>query len=145
MKSTDFLNEADPITRNGAAVKPIKGLYNARVGDILEIGVEGFPHKIHSKIAKIGKSGKLMDTNGNIFDRSGKVYRRKGYELGNTTGKIVWARHMTQKQLDKEHDKRRREFLKTYDWNDLDPKRIEEILKILRVSFGDIQKWRQYV
>jgi len=131
------LNE---MTKDGAAEKPIKGLHNAKPGDIIEIGIEGQRHKVQSKIDKVVSNNRLQDKDGNIFGRDGMIYRRKGWQLRDTKGKIVSAKHMTQKQLDDEHDNRRRKYLKETNWDKLDAEQIEKILKIMRVSFGTIQK-----
>lgn len=130
---------------DGAVTKSINGLHDARVGDIIKIGVEGSRHKIYSKIAKIVANNRLQDSEGNVFGRDGMVYRRKGWELRNTKGKIVSAKHVTQKELDQEHHQDVIRFLTRYNWDTLSPEQLETILKTIRVSFGDIQKTRSYI
>jgi len=132
------------VTKDGAAIKPIKGLHNAKPGDIIEIGVEGSRHKIQTKIAKVVSNDRLQDRDGNIFGRDGMIFRKRGYLLKQLThnkkGKIISAKHITQNQLDDEHDKDRRKYLNQYDWDKMDTERLEKILKIMRIDFGTIQK-----
>ena len=93
MKNVEsFLNEGE---------KYIKGLHQAKVGDHINIGIEGQRNKEYSKIAKILDSDKLVDTNGNIFGRNGVIIRRKGgWAKYIGKGKIVSAQIITQKQFD---------------------------------------------
>ena len=132
-------------TKDGAATKPITGLHDAKPGDIINIGVEGQRHKFVTKIEKIVSNDRLQDREGNIFDRNGKIYRRKGWQLRGTQGKIIYAKHVTQKELDAGHDKDRRRYLKEYRWDELDAERIEKVLKILRIDFGTMQKRIPYM
>lgn len=132
------------VTKDGAAISPVTGLYDAKVGDIIEIGVEGSRNKQQTKIAKATPT-KVTDSDGNIFLRSGMIYRRSGFQASVLApGKKVYAKLVTQKQLDKSHDKDRRNYLSKQDWNKIPADKIEKILKIMNVSFGDAQKLRRY-
>jgi len=132
------------VTTNGAADKSITGLHDAKVGDIIQIGIQGMPQKLVTKIARVVSSNRLQDEEGNVFGRDGIIFRRKGYQLAGSTGKIVSARQVTQKELDNAHDKQRRKYLKGYDWDKLDDERLTKVLNLLRVDFGDIQKRKPY-
>ena len=132
---------AKPDRSQGAVLKNIIGLHDARVGDIIKIGIEGTRQKITVKIAKVVAKDRLQDTEGNIFDRDGKVFRKKGFFLQNLApkGKIVFAKPATQKQLDADLAERKLEFLSNQNWKKVPLKKRESILKILNVSFSTMQ------
>lgn len=128
---------------NGALLKAIKGLHNAKVGDIIKIGVEGSRRKFTTRIQKIVGKDRLQDIDGNVFDRSGKIFRRKGINLIGTKGKIIFAKQATQKELDDDLFERKIDFLSKIKWNKKSPEKIDQILKILNVEFGTIQGSRR--
>ena len=131
-------------TKDGAADKPIKGLYDAKPGDIIKIGIEGTRDHFYTIIDKIVANDRLQDRDGNIFGRNGRIFRRKGYQLSGTSGKVVSAKHVTQKELDDDHATDRRKYLIDTNWSNVDDEQIVKILKILRVSMGTIQKRYKY-
>ena len=125
----------------GAMLKPVKGLHDARPGDIIKIGVEGTRQKVTVKIAKVVANDRLQDTDGNIFDRSGRVFRKKGFFLKHLApkGKIVFAKHVTQKELDDELVEKKIEYLNKQDWKKVSLEKREAVLKILNVQFSTMQ------
>ncbi len=130
--------------KDGVADKPIKGLFDAKPGDIIKIGIEGIRIKLYTKIDKVVANDRLQDRDGNIFGRNGRIFRRKGYQLRGTSGKIISAQHVTQKELDDDHAEDRRRYLSKTDWKHVDDDQIIKILKIMRVSMGTIQKRINY-
>jgi len=135
----------DEITRtNGAVDRKLPGLYNAQVGDIIEIGFEGSRIKHKAKIAKVVGNDRLVDADGNIFNRSGIVFRRKSYPLTSFRGKIISAKQMTQKALDNDHEDRKVDYLKRNNWENVDPETRDKILSLLRVSFTSMQGMKDY-
>lgn len=129
---------------DGAVDKPIRGLHDAQPGDIIEIGIEGTRNKSMTRIKKVVGQDRLVDTNGNIFNRNGVVYRRAAYPLKSFPGKIISAKHVTQAELNADHEKRKVAFLKSKKWEDVDPEIRDQILKMLRVSFSSMQGMKEY-
>jgi hypothetical protein len=120
--------------------KPVKGLHDARVGDILKIGIEGSRQKVNIRIAKIVANDRLQDTDGNIFDRSGHIFRRKGGIIGmSTKGKIVFAKHATQKELEKDLLDRKIQHLDNIKWKSMSDEKIEAVVQVLNINFGPVQ------
>ena len=102
MKSLEEINEGE---------KYLKGLHQAKVGDYIQIGVEGSRYKGFSKIAKVLPTDKLVDTEGNIFSRNGTIIRRMtGWTQQGK--KIVSAQIVTQKYFDEEYKKIKVDFIK---------------------------------
>ena len=135
----------EALTKDGATSRNVTGLYNARVGDIIEIGIEGTRHKMQTKIAKVTEK-KVTDREGNIFHRDGNIFRRKSWQAVTLApGKKVYAKHVTQKNLDDGHHKDRLNYLKKYRWENLDEARLKQVLSILRVDFGTVQKRIPYM
>ena len=135
------LFEVSKMKRVGdAALKPVKGLHDARVGDILKIGIEGSRQKVNIRIAKIVANDRLQDTDGNIFDRSGRIFRRKGGFIGTSTkGKIVFAKHATQKELEKDLLDRKISHLDGIKWKGMSEDKIEAVIQVLNIQFGPVQ------
>ncbi len=137
-----LLEVAKPDRSQGAVLKNVIGLHDARPGDIIKIGIEGTRQKVTVKIAKVVANDRLQDTEGNIFDRSGKVFRKKGFFLKHLApkGKIVFAKPATQKQLDADLEERRIEHLTNLNWKrDVSKEKREAVLKILNVQFSSMQ------
>ena len=135
----------DEITRSDGAVnKSIKGLYDAQPGDIIKIGFEGSRIKHVSKIKKVVGQDRLVDTDGNIFNRNGMVYRRASYPLTAFSGKIIFAKHVTQAELNDDHEERKIDYLNRRKWEDVDPEIRDKILGMLRVSFTSMQGMKDY-
>lgn len=136
------LNE---ISRSDGAVDgALRGLHDAQVGDIIEIGIEGSRNKTMAKIKKVVGSNRLVDTDGNIFNRNGIIYRRASYPLKSFRGKIISAKLVSQKSLDDDHEQRKIEFLKSKNWEDVDPEIRDKVLGMLRVSFTSMQGGKEY-
>ena len=136
------LFEVSKMKRVGdAALKPVKGLHDARVGDILKIGIEGSRQKVNIRIAKIVANDRLQDTDGNIFDRSGHIFRRKGDGIigRSTKGKIVFAKHATQKELEKDLLDRKVQHLDNIKWKGMSEDKIEAVIQVLNIQFGPVQ------
>lgn len=133
------------ITRSDGAVEgALRGLHDAQVGDIIEIGIEGSRNKTTTKIKKVVGKNRLVDTDGNIFNRNGIVYRRVSYPLTSFRGKIISAKLVTQKELDADHENRKIEFLKSKNWEDVNPEIRDKVLGMLRVSFTSMQGMKEY-
>ena len=138
-EAIQHLSEKQIKRNKGAVLTPIKGLYNAKPGDIIEVGFEGSRQKYVTKIDKIVSNDRLQDRDGNLFGRDGMVYRRKSGWMWDTKGKIVFARHMTQTQLDDDLRKRKIEYLKSARWNEMSDDKLNDVLALMRVSFSTMQ------
>ena len=126
MKLRNILSEGE---------KYLKGLHQAKVGDHIYIGVEGWRAKGYSKIAKVLDTDKLVDTDGNIFGRNGVIIRRKGGWANNAPkGKIISAKIITQKEFDENYKKIKIDHIRNHDWSKEDIKTIEKINSMMRVS-----------
>jgi hypothetical protein len=136
-------------TVKGAAGKPINGLHDAQRGDIVEIGFSGYRHKSIMKITDVVGKDRLKTSDGSLFDRSGFIYR-KGTELkyrAPEDTKIIFAKHVTQKQLDDELRNRKIEVLKVIEWNKLSDEQLDNVFKCLptRWSISTMQGgWKSY-
>jgi len=130
------LFEVERHQKSGALLKSIIGLYHAKPGDLIEIGIEGSRAKYKTRIAKIVTNDRLQDTDGNVFGRDGMVYRRSSWWLRGTKGKIVFAKHITVKDLEKELEDDKIRFLKKYNWEGLNSEKRDQIIKILGIRFS---------
>lgn len=128
-KFKDYLENYKDATDKGLMKRNLSGLYNAKVGDILLIGVEGQNFKERSTIKNIASNGKITDREGNIYNASGKIYRRKK-NSGKPDDKIIYAKHMTEKQMNKEIREHKIIFLKTIKWEKLTDTELEKVLEI---------------
>jgi hypothetical protein len=109
--------------------KYIGGLFQAEVGDTIEIGIQGSRFKHRSKIVKIVTHNRLQDEWGHIFNRDGQIFRRKGHPFYVTDKKIkISAGLIIQEKFDAEYKRIKMDFLRTFDYSKLD---IEEILTII--------------
>jgi hypothetical protein len=132
----------EDIKRNkGAVLKPIIGLYNARIGDILSVGIEGHREKVFIKVSKITKDDNIVDSSGNIFGRDGRIYRRKSHLFMNMKGKIIYAKHTTQREVDNYFRKRKIHYLNTINWDKFTDEQIDNVIKSLpnKITFTTLQ------
>ena len=106
-----------------------KGLYQAKVGDPIWIGIEGNRAKHYSKIEKI-LNDKLIDTEGNIFAKDGRLIKggQSRFMKKFNKGKTISAKLITQKEFDKQFKNIKIEFLRKFDYDKLN---IDDILKII--------------
>lgn len=107
-----------------------KGLYQAEVGDTLAIGIQGQSFKNKRKITKILPDGKVVDSDGNIFNPNGRLFRggnRQSQKKGNP-GKEISAKLVTQDEYNDDFKRIKIDFLRKFEYEKLD---IEDILKII--------------
>lgn len=122
MKSIKEINEGE---------KYLKGLHQAKVGDYISVGIEGYRNREKVKISKVLDTDKLVDQNGNIFSRNGIIIRRKGgWAKFYGKGKIVSAKIVTQKEFDEEYKKIKVEFI-INTVRDLDIETLEKMIDII--------------
>jgi hypothetical protein len=112
------------------------GLYQAKVGDMLWIGISGMVGKDRSKVTKIFSDGKIADSEGNIFNPDGRLYKSSNlrYQKKTNPGKIVSAKIATQSDLDKEYKTIKTDFLKKFDWDKMNIEDLEKIIDQLPVK-----------
>ena len=115
------------------------GLYQAKVGDILWIGMSGMVGKGRSKVTKIFSDGKIADSEGNIFNPDGRLYKSSNLRWQKKTNpnKIVSAKIATQSDLDKEYKKIKIDFLRKFDWDKMNIEDLEKIINQLPVKQGN--------
>jgi hypothetical protein len=106
------------------------GLYQAKVGDMLWIGITGMEGKDRSKVTKILPDGKVVDSEGNTYNPDGRLYKSNNLRWQKKTnpGKVVSAKIATQSDLDKEYKNIKIDFLRKFDWQKLDIESIEKII-----------------
>ena len=94
--------------------KYIRGLYQAKVGDPIWIGVQGDLGKNRSEISKILPDGKLVDKLGNIYFPNGRLYRGGDANTTKKTnpGKEISAQLITQKEFGNEYKNIKVDFLR---------------------------------
>lgn len=127
------------------ADEPSKGLYNAKVGDVIEIGMQGTRNKREIKIVEILSSDKLKDAAGNIFHRNGMIYRGAEYwsQGAKKAGRKIYAVPMTKEKNSKNNLKLAQESLfrvmedRKYK---LTKDQIRAIGQILNVEFYSIEE-----
>lgn len=124
------------------ADEPSKGLYNAKAGDVIEIGMQGTRNKREIKIVAVLASGKLRDAAGNIFNRDGMIYRGAEYwsQGAKKAGRKIYAVPMTKEKNEKNKLKRAQDSLFSLIKNRKDKLTVEQIKaigKVLNVEFGN--------
>jgi hypothetical protein len=114
------------------------GLYQAKVGDMLWIGISGMVGKDRSKVTKIFSDGKIADSEGNIFNPDGRLYKSSNprWQKKTNPNKIVSAKIATQSDLDKEYKKIKIDFLRKFDWDKMNIEDLEKIINQLPVKQG---------
>lgn len=135
MKLKSLLTEEIP----GYSADTMRGLYRAKVGDFIQIGIEGSRVKYRSKIIKIVKNDKLQDENGNVFNRDGRIQVRKSSWVkayGNK--KIVSAKRITEDEYKKNILQFISSILQKYDYSKLHPEKLKELGKIIGMSFPQL-------
>lgn len=112
------------------------GLYQAKVGDMLWIGMSGMQGKDRSKVTKIFSDGKIADSEGNIFNPDGRLYKSTNlrYQKKSNPNKIVSAKISTQQDLNKEYKKIKTDFLRKFDWDKMDIQDLEKIINQLPIK-----------
>lgn len=126
-------------------IKYKKGLYQAKVGDSIKIGQEGLSWKYYSKVQKILDSGKIVDSEGNIFFPNGRLYKGKSQSLqkSRNKNKEVSAQLITQEDFDDQYKKSKIDFLKSFDYSKLKIEDIEKITDAIPVKYaGTLRKSR---
>jgi hypothetical protein len=115
------------------------GLYQAKIGDMLWIGMSGMIGKDRSKVTKIFSDGKIADSEGNIFNPDGRLYKSSNsrYQKKTNPDKIVSAKIATQSDLDKEYKKIKTDFLRKFDWDKMNIEDLEKIINQLPVKQGN--------
>jgi hypothetical protein len=86
-----------------------KGLYSARTGDMVIIGVEGEKEKRQAKVKKITKNDEIIVTGDHVFDRKGFLKRRGSSStemlypdlpVRGKTKRVIYASLMTKEEAD---------------------------------------------
>jgi len=115
------------------------GLYQAKVGDMLWIGISGMVGKDRSKVTKIFSDGKIADSEGNIFNPDGRLYKSSNprWQKKTNPNKIVSAKIATQSDLDKEYKKIKIDFLRKFDWDKMNIEDLEKIINQLPIKQGN--------
>lgn len=112
------------------------GLYQAKIGDKLWVGMSGMIGKDRSTVTKIYPNGKIGDSEGNIFNPDGRLYKSTNprYQKKSNPNKIVSAKLITQSDFDKEHKQIKVDFLRKFDWNKIDISELEKIIDQLPIK-----------
>lgn len=112
------------------------GLYQAKVGDTLWIGMSGMNGKDRSKVTKLYPDGKIGDSEGNIFNPDGRLYKSTNirYQKKSNPGKIISAKLATQSDFNKEHKQIKVDFLRKFDWDKMDIFELEKIIDQLPIK-----------
>jgi len=127
------------------ADKPSKGLYDAKVGDVIEIGMSGTRNKREIKIVEILASDKLKDAAGNIFNRNGMIYRGAEYwsQSAKKNGVKIYAVQLTKEKKKQDILKTGQKMLMSYlrdHIDELTKEQIQAIGKILNVHFSNLDE-----
>lgn len=72
----DFLEEA-VLWKSDYAENYSSGLYNAKLGSIIMIGIQGQRNKFWGKIDAIDKNGRFVTADGDVFDKNGLLFKSK--------------------------------------------------------------------
>lgn len=106
------------------------GLYQAKIGDMLWIGISGMVGKDRSKVTKILPDGKIVDSAGNTYNPDGRLYKSTNprWQKKTNPGKVVSAKIATQSDLDKEYKQIKIDFLRKFDWGKLNIEDIEKVI-----------------
>jgi hypothetical protein len=112
------------------------GLYQAKIGDMLWIGISGMVGKDRSTVTKILPDGKIVDSIGNTYNPDGRLYKSTNprWQKKTNPGKVVSAKIVTQSDLDKEYKKIKVDFLRKFDWDKMNIEDIEKIIDQLPVK-----------
>lgn len=110
-----------------------KGLYQAKKGDYIQIGAAGRRWKEHTQVKKILPNGKIVDTEGNIFNPNGQLYRGATHNTFKKFNQSVSAKLITQKEFDQQYKSIKVDFLRKFDWGKLDIKELESIINQLPI------------
>lgn len=127
------------------AEKPSKGLYDAKAGDVIEVGMSGTRNKRELKIVKVLSSWKLEDKEGNIFNRDGTIYRGAEYwsRSAKKNGIKIYAVPLTKDKKEKSILQTGRDMLLSYikeHKDELTKEQIQAIGKILNVTFSNLEE-----
>jgi hypothetical protein len=116
-------------------LKYVGGLYQAKPGDMLWIGISGMVGKDRSNVVKIYSDRKVADDAGNIFNPDGRLYRSKNprWQKKTNPNKIVSAKIATQTDFDIEYKKIKVDFLRKFNWETLNVTEIEQIINQLPI------------
>jgi hypothetical protein len=140
MKLINYLEEI-----KGLKEKPVKGLYDAKVGDRLKIGVQGERSKdTHVLIKKVLPTNRLQTERGDIFDRNGMIHTRKSsyFKSLKKEDRIVFAQHMTADEVKKKQIKSAHSLLSDLILKkELSVQQIKAIGKIINVNFGNLDDY----
>lgn len=114
------------------------GLYQAKIGDMLWIGISGMVGKDRSTVTKILPDGKIVDSVGNTYNPDGRLYKSTNLRWQKKTnpGKVVSAKLATQSDLNKEYKKIKVDFLRKFDWDKMNIEDIEKIIDQLPIKQG---------
>jgi hypothetical protein len=116
-------------------LKYVGGLYQAKPGDVLWIGISGMVGKDRSNVVKIYSDGKVGDNVGNIFNPDGRLYKSNNsrWQKKTNPNKIVSAKIATQTDFDIEYKKIKVDFLRKFNWETLNVTEIERIINQLPI------------
>jgi len=110
--------------------KYIGGLFQAKIGDRIEIGIQGQRFKHRTEIVAIGANRRLRDSWGNIFNRDGQLYRRASHPINVIDKKRkVSAQLVVQEQHDSEYRR-----IRSFDFSRMTTKDIEALIDNMPVK-----------
>lgn len=118
----------------------LRGLYQAKVGDPIWIGIQGNQAKNRSEISKILPNGRLVDKIGNIWEKNGRLYqgaKSSQFMKKYNPGKEISAQLITQPEYDKEHKNIKVDHLRKFDWGKMSTEELEKIIDQLPIKQGN--------